>query len=254
MESKFIKNSNNVKIHTVNFTSGEIPVVLSHGFKDNWETMLPIAKRLPKEYSPVLYDAKAHGLSEAPDNGYSSKDMAMDIAAICKKLYLDNPILMGHSMGATSSLIASNIIDTRKLILEDPAGKISKQIDYDNIEEELESIRLKDISSLEKYHKKTNPNFPSKYYRILALARKQIRPEIINICNRGYPSIEEIISNKNIPETLLLRPDPNIVDYCIEDNIKNSKINRKIIPNSGHTIFRDCPEKFTLEVEKFLKK
>jgi len=47
-----------------------------------------------------ITDARGHGLSNAPENGYSSSDHAADLAGFIDALGLERPAVGGHSMGA----------------------------------------------------------------------------------------------------------------------------------------------------------
>jgi pimeloyl-ACP methyl ester carboxylesterase len=77
---------------------------------------------LERDYDLIMYDARGHGLSEAPQEGYFYADMAADLAGLIQALDLEKPILIGHSMGAaTTSVTAANYPHlVRCAILEDP--------------------------------------------------------------------------------------------------------------------------------------
>lgn len=252
MKSKFIKNRNNIKLHVVREEQQGTPVILSHGFQDNWQCMKKISKNLPDKFYSIMHDTKAHGISEAPKDGYSTKNLARDIQDITQKICKKPPILLGHSMGANTSAVASEIIEVEALVLEDPAGKISRKNNHNKIEEKFEKWRIKTQSKIEKQLKQNHTNLSNKEIKNISLARKQLRPEAAEIGKNGFKEIKELLPNKP-PQTLLLRPDPNKISYSIEEKIEKNKIKRKEIPQSKHTIRRHNFQNYIKKVSTFLQ-
>ena len=101
--------------------SGKTPLVLLHGFSDNWRCWLPEAEEL-QECDVILPDARGHGLSARvqPEQEF---DAVEDTANLIQALGLQRPIVGGHSMGAmTASRLGATYPDlVRALVLEDPA-------------------------------------------------------------------------------------------------------------------------------------
>src|ERR1700754_5239679 len=89
------------------------PIVLVHGwccnhtFLDLQAKYLGMAHRaryLSKSHRVISVDLRGHGESDAPVQEYSMAAFADDLAWICKKLGLEKPLLIGHSMGGNVSL------------------------------------------------------------------------------------------------------------------------------------------------------
>lgn len=102
--------------------SGKPPLVLAHGFSDNGLCWTPVAEALADQYDIVMVDARNHGLSDSPDRDFTNVDLADDLAGVIGALGLQQPIVMGHSMGAVTSLILAGRYPEmpRALVLEDP--------------------------------------------------------------------------------------------------------------------------------------
>jgi pimeloyl-ACP methyl ester carboxylesterase len=86
--------------------SGEGPdVVLVHGLGGNlagWHlTMVP---ELQREYRVTTYDLRGHGRSDAPARGYTTRDMAGDLAGMLDALNIPQASIVGHSWGADIAL------------------------------------------------------------------------------------------------------------------------------------------------------
>ena len=101
--------ANGIKIHYVRTGGTKLPLVLAHGFSDNGLCWTRVAQVLEKDYDVIMADARGHGLSDAPESGYSAEDHAADLAGLIQALHLDKPALMGHSMGAAT--VAAKILE-----------------------------------------------------------------------------------------------------------------------------------------------
>jgi N-formylmaleamate deformylase len=114
--------TNQVCIHYTR-TGGDKPVlVLSHGVTDDGLCWAPVAQALESEYDVIMVDARGHGYSESPQQGYSPLDMAADLAGLITGLDLHKPILLGHSMGAMTTLVLAGLHPhlPGAILLEDP--------------------------------------------------------------------------------------------------------------------------------------
>lgn len=251
MNSDFISVENN-KFHILSEEEGKIPVVIAHGFTDNAMCKIPLMEKLPFDSRGIAYDAKAHGLSDAPNSGYGKQDMADDLVGIVRELELDNPVLYGHSLGANTVARASQVLkNVRFCVLEDPAGLMMRGIDEDERTERKTSQFENWRTSTHREIKKEYVGTP-RFADLLSTARKQMRPEALNIDERGYDYIGDFLEDP--PETLLLRPDPNVVDYEISDDNLPNKVSVNTIPSASHTIFRDNQKDLICVLEDFIRR
>src|SRR5262249_200893 len=82
--------------------SGKGPhVVLRHGFTGNLAMWLlsGIVPSLANRFRVTTYDLRGHGASDAPPTGYTSRDMAADLARLADALQLGPALMVGHSFG-----------------------------------------------------------------------------------------------------------------------------------------------------------
>ena len=104
-------------------TGGDKPsLVLCHGFSDNGLCWSRVAHDLEADYDIIMYDARGHGESEAPESGYDDETRAADLAGLVGALGLRRPRVWGHSMGAATAAkaAASNPELLSCVVLEDP--------------------------------------------------------------------------------------------------------------------------------------
>jgi N-formylmaleamate deformylase len=114
--------ANGIRIHYERSGGAKPPVVLLHGFTDNGRCWPRVTAALKADYEVIALDARGHGLSSAPDTGYSVQDLATDAAEAIKALGLKRPAVIGHSMGGMTAAVLGAMYPAlpRCLVLEDP--------------------------------------------------------------------------------------------------------------------------------------
>ena len=114
--------TNGIRMHYYRTGGGKPPLVLAHGATDDGLCWTRVARALESDYDVIMPDARGHGLSDAPANGYSSQDHAADLAGLIGALELKTPAIGGHSMGAAATLrLVADYPDlVRGAFLEDP--------------------------------------------------------------------------------------------------------------------------------------
>ena len=121
----FLEIDANMKLNSIIIGEGQ-PLLILHGFlgmSDNWKT---IGNKLAedKKIQVHLIDQRNHGKSPHTD-AHSYELMAQDVAAYCEQHALSNILLLGHSMGGkTAMLAAANYPGLiKKLVVVDIAPK-----------------------------------------------------------------------------------------------------------------------------------
>lgn len=89
---------NGVNIHYVIGGEGE-PLVLIHGFAQNWYMWNRLLPELSKYFTVIAPDLRGVGESDKPVGGYDKKTMATDIHELVKKLGYQSINLVGHDIG-----------------------------------------------------------------------------------------------------------------------------------------------------------
>lgn len=89
---------NGVNIHYVIGGEGE-PLVLLHGFGQNWFMWNRLLPELSKHFTVIAPDLRGVGESDKPDSGYDKKTMAVDIHELVKNLGYKSISLVGHDIG-----------------------------------------------------------------------------------------------------------------------------------------------------------
>src|SRR5882757_6396657 len=89
---------NGIKIHYVIGGTGE-PLVLVHGFGQNWYMWNRLLPELSKHFTVIAPDLRGVGESGKPKDGYSKKNMAIDLHELVKKLGYKKIDVAGHDIG-----------------------------------------------------------------------------------------------------------------------------------------------------------
>lgn len=79
--------------------SGGPPMVLVHGWGGNKRIFDPQIAHFSKDHRVLALDLRGMGDSDAPDSGYELEQLADDVYFICERLSVEQPVLVGQSMG-----------------------------------------------------------------------------------------------------------------------------------------------------------
>ncbi|ANN59893.1 alpha/beta hydrolase [Mesorhizobium loti NZP2037] len=91
-------NPAGLEIAYVEISGAEPALVLVHGFTDTSRSFSLLAPHLAGRRL-IMPDLRGHGDSPA-GKGFGITDFADDIAALIRHLHLDQPVVVGHSLGA----------------------------------------------------------------------------------------------------------------------------------------------------------
>ncbi|MBK5446932.1 alpha/beta fold hydrolase [Peribacillus sp. TH24] len=124
---EFYKKSINGKdIQIADYPGEKGPIIAIHGLTGTHKNMHYYAEKFKGEYRFIAIDLRGRGNSAETDLEPSIFKHAEDILVLIKELKIENPILLGHSMGAfISSIVASKLDSVKAVILLDGAAKMS---------------------------------------------------------------------------------------------------------------------------------
>ena len=133
---------NNVEVYYERYNQGgEKPLVFLHGWGQNTEMMLPVAKPFIENHEVILIDLPGFGKSGQLDHPYEVSDYVELIHKLLQKLEIKKPTLIGHSYGGKISLLYASKYEVDKLVLF--GSPFQKEI-------EKESLKLKTLRTLKK--------------------------------------------------------------------------------------------------------
>ena len=103
-------------------------ILCIHGITANCRFWDCLASALSPHHRVITMDLRGRGLSDKPPTGYSIEHHCKDVLALMEDQGLQQPVLMGHSLGAFISLVFAAQYPQRvdRLILVDGGGRLSE--------------------------------------------------------------------------------------------------------------------------------
>lgn len=80
------------------------PLVFIHGWIGDHRALLPQITHFARMRRVVAINLRGHGASDAPKQDYTIGGFAGDVAWQCRRLGLDRPLIVGHSLGGVIAL------------------------------------------------------------------------------------------------------------------------------------------------------
>jgi esterase len=121
------KKVNGHDIQIVDYPGKMGPIIMIHGLTGSHKYMHFYAEKLKGEYRILSVDLRGRGNSAKIGSESTIFQHAEDIIELIDTLKIDQPILLGHSMGAfISSIVASKVHSVKAVILLDGAAKMSE--------------------------------------------------------------------------------------------------------------------------------
>ena len=96
-KDKFVQ-ANGIRQHVVIGGEGP-PLLLVHGWPENWYAWRDVMPDLAKKYTVIAVDQRGMGLTEKTRTGYDTATLARDLAALMTKLGHQRFAVVGHDTG-----------------------------------------------------------------------------------------------------------------------------------------------------------
>jgi N-formylmaleamate deformylase len=258
--------SNGLSIHYYRTGDLKPPVVLLHGITDNGMCWGNLSLSLEPDYDVVMIDARGHGLSDAPENGYASHIQAQDVAEVIRQLELRKPAVIGHSMGAdTAANVAALYPDLVScVVLEDPpwfavdrSASQAEEMEAQN-RANIERMRSLSLNDLILECKQKHPFWEETEQFHWAKAKQQVKANVAAFHGEARRPWREVAARISCP-VLLLTADLAAGALVTPELAKEAgKFWRKssvvYIPEAGHNVRRDQFDLYWDTIAHFLAK
>lgn len=259
--------SGDVKIHYYRTATPGKPLVLVHGITDDGGCWTRVAHELSAEYDVVMIDLRGHGLSDAPETGYSVDTMAEDVAALITQLKLDKPLVLGHSLGGiiTLTLAALHPEMPARIVLEDPAPfwmhdtPPPRDSDFrKGLPGWIARLKGKTYPVLMGEIHGSNPNWDETEYEPWVRSKMRVSPNVAQMSlmdDTVPPEFKKLLKQVHCP-LLFLQSDTSLGAISRDQEID---VLRSLVPhlqteyihNAGHNIHRDQYQAFMDVIKKF---
>jgi pimeloyl-ACP methyl ester carboxylesterase len=203
-------------------------------------------------------DARGHGNSSTPLDGYRYEDYANDVVGLIQGLGLGAPVLLGHSMGGMTAAVVASQLDTtiRGVILTHPtflSPQRQREVhESDAVEQHRRLLRLdkRDVLAQARVrHAHRSPEF----IELVTEATPKTRICTFDVLTPPSPEYRQLVNAIHVP-ILLVIADNGVVSHETAQELQNlnPRVRVEQIQNAGHGIPYDQPERFEAVVRSFL--
>lgn len=248
-----------VKLHYFRSGTRLPPLVGLHGLIGSGACLRPLARGLEKHFDVVLPDARGHGRSDAPEDGYFYDEHADDVIGLVRELRLEVPVLLGHSMGGLTAAVAAARLGTaiRALVLIDPTFislAWQREVHESDIVAEHTRALLFSRDTLLAEARSRHPQRSAEVLESLVEARQTTSPNAFQILTPPNPEWRALIGRIRVP-TLLLLGSEGVVSVETANALQaiNPLLRYRIIEGAGHGVPYDKPDVCSAAALEFLR-
>lgn len=230
-------------------------LVLVHGITDDGLCWSPVADVLSGEHDVIMVDLRGHGKSDAPEGDYDMVTMATELSGLITGLGLENPVVMGHSLGAMIILALAGLTPNLPLaiILEDPPAFWSDSPpspEEAEIQAEMsmwfEDLKRKTRDELLDIARSENPAWSEAEFSPWANSKHRFSPEITQMVDHQETvpvDFKTLLDQITCPVLLITAAPERGAILTDEDVAELQKsvphLRRAHIPGAGHNIRRE---------------
>jgi len=245
---------NGIRIFYQERGEGKTIVLIHHlaGSINSWKYVFPV---LTEKYRVIEYDLRGHGRSSVASGPYEIEDHSEDLKLLLEELDVEDPIIVGHSIGTLIAIDYALHNQVDKLVL---IGALYKAPNPEPYERYLSIAMNLGMQALAEYRRKQG-EFSSKLLEKAWSDLLQVYKENTPI---GYKyAVEGLLNAKDYSKDLEKIDNETLIIYGDEDKlssnlstlqnkIKNAKT--QILRGYGHFLNFEDPEDITKLIIDFL--
>jgi pimeloyl-ACP methyl ester carboxylesterase len=258
--------ANGLRLHYTRTGGAKPPVVLAHGFSDDGLCWTPVAEALEAEYDVIMVDARGHGRSEAPEQGYGSVEQAEDLRGVIAALELQRPPVLGHSMGAATTLVLAGTYPDvpGAILLEDPPARWMPGSERSpsnpewqaRMRTQITEFKRKTREELIAEQRAKTPGWSEAELGPWADSKLRLSPNVINRSGAAEVDWQALLRRITCP-ALLITADPAQGAIVSEESATALRelvpqLRVAHVPGAGHSIRRDQFGRYIEIVRAFL--
>ena len=219
-----------------------------------------MAQAIEGEYDVIMPDARGHGQSSVPDYGYRYEDHANDVVGLIEALHLSHPILIGHSMGGMVAAVVarSNPELLRCLILADPtflSPKVQREVRDSEVADQHRRYLAMSLDDVVREARIRHPDRSLETIEQISRARLQTSMGAFDVLTPPNPNYRQVVGALQVPSLLVIGGPTGVVSPDVAADLQrlNPRLQIEQIPEAGHGLHYDQPERFAVIVKSFLR-
>jgi pimeloyl-ACP methyl ester carboxylesterase len=279
-KSQFVQ-ANGIRQHVVIGGDGP-PLLLVHGWPENWYAWRYLMPALAKDFTVIAPDQRGIGLSEKTQDGYDAATLADDLAALMTELGHERFAVVGHDTGyiigyalaadhrdRVDRLAVAEIpgpptlAESPKMFIEEPINNKLWHIPFNRVNDELIVDMVN--SNADAYYRyeyaiqgggSTLPDYVIEYYVALYTRDKDALRASFGLYRAWDATLKQ---NANRQETLLTIPVLGIGGQHSWGGLAGDAmthfakdVQTLVIPGAGHWVAEQAPEKMLEALGTFL--
>jgi len=251
--------ANGITVHYLRTGGSKPPLIALHGLTGNGACWTPLARALGGDYDVIMPDARGHGRSSAPLHGYLYSDHASDVVGLIEALGLAAPVLLGHSMGGmTAAMVASQIGPAiRGVILADPtflSPERQREVHASDVIEQHRRLLGSNKGEVLAQARIRHPHRSSEIVELMTDAKLQTQISAFDVLAPPNPDYRALVGTVCVP-ILLVTGDNGVVSLETAQELQrlNQHLRYERIPDAGHGLPYDQPDRFAAVVRSFLQ-
>jgi pimeloyl-ACP methyl ester carboxylesterase len=250
--------ANGINIHYLRTGGSKPPLIALHGLTGSGACWTPLARALEDEYDVVMPDARGHGKSSAPVDGYLYRDHAGDVLALIEALGLAAPVLLGHSMGGMTAAVTAGQAGTaiRGVILADPtflSPERQREVHESDVIAQHRRLLNSTRNDVLNEARLRHPQRSSELIELIVDARLRTPVRAFDVLTPPNPDYRDSVSAIRVP-SLLVIGDHGVVSLETARELQqiNQRVRYERIADVGHGLPYDRPDRFAAVVRSFL--
>lgn len=245
-----------IRIYYEKLGSGK-PLIFIHHLAGSFRSWIYQLRYFSDKYSVVAYDLRGHARSSIPNYPYLIEHHTKDLRSLLEYLRVDNPIIVGHSLGTLVALDYATKFNVEKMVLIGALYKAPDPEPYYNYVRIAMNFGMEALANYRRIHNEFSDALTTNYtaWNLLLEVYKENTPI-------GYKyAVEGLVSSKDYSNELSKIDEEVLVVYGSEDkflknldvfmtNIKRSK--HKILDKYGHFPNFEAPDLLNSTIAQFL--
>ncbi|AWR98250.1 alpha/beta fold hydrolase [Acidianus sulfidivorans JP7] len=245
-----------VRIYYENLGIGK-PIVFIHHLAGSFKSWIYQARYFSNKFSVILYDLRGHGRSSIPNYPYLIEQHSKDLKGLLEYLRIDNPIIVGHSLGTLIALDYATRFNIEKLILIGALYKAPDPEPYYNYISIATSFGMEALAEYRRLHREFSDSLAMNpvAWNLLLEIYKENNP-------LGYKyAVEGLLNARDYSRDLKNIDEDTLLVYGSEDKLsknidifKNNvnKLKYYILNGYGHFLNIEDPDELNNLIFNFL--